>query len=101
MAGPRMAASACNEGAADAGEARRRGAVGGRLGGHRVAGVARGARRRGKHADAVLAAAAELGYAISPAASSLATGRTGTVGVIVPFVDRWYFARLISGVERV
>ncbi|MEV7038186.1 LacI family DNA-binding transcriptional regulator [Amycolatopsis sp. NPDC051061] len=49
----------------------------------------------------VLAAAAELGYAISPAASSLATGRTGTVGVIVPYVDRWYFSRLISGVERV
>lgn len=49
----------------------------------------------------VLAAAAQLGYAVSPAASSLATGRTGTVGVIVPYVDRWYFARLISGVERV
>ncbi len=49
----------------------------------------------------VLEAAAELGYAISPAASSLATGRTGTVGVIVPYVDRWYFSRLISGVERV
>ena len=60
-----------------------------------VPGVADGTRTR------VLAAAARLGYAISPAASSLATGRTGTVGVIVPYVDRWYFARLISGVERV
>jgi len=60
-----------------------------------VPGVADGTRTR------VLAAAAELGYAISPAASSLATGRTGTVGVIVPYVDRWYFSRIISGVERV
>lgn len=60
-----------------------------------VPGVAERTRTR------VLAVAAELGYAISPAASSLATGRTGTVGVIVPYVDRWYFARLISGVERV
>ncbi|WP_410622379.1 LacI family DNA-binding transcriptional regulator [Amycolatopsis sp. cmx-8-4] len=60
-----------------------------------VPGVAERTRTR------VLAAAAELGYAISPAASSLATGRTGTVGVIVPYVDRWYFARLIAGVERV
>lgn len=60
-----------------------------------VPGVADGTRTR------VLAAAARLGYAISPAASSLATGRTGTVGVIVPYVDRWYFSRLISGVERV
>ncbi len=60
-----------------------------------VPGVAERTRTR------VLAAAAELGYAISPAASSLATGRTGTVGVIVPYVERWYFARLIAGVERV
>ncbi|MFJ1768370.1 LacI family DNA-binding transcriptional regulator [Amycolatopsis sp. NPDC088138] len=60
-----------------------------------VRGVAEGTRAR------VLAAAAELGYAVSPAASSLATGRTGTVGVIVPYVDRWYFSRIISGVERV
>ena len=60
-----------------------------------VRGVAEGTRTR------VLAAAAELGYAISPAASSLATGRTGTIGVIVPYVDRWYFSRIISGVERV
>jgi LacI family repressor for deo operon, udp, cdd, tsx, nupC, and nupG len=60
-----------------------------------VPGVAERTRTR------VLAAAAELGYAISPTASSLATGRTGTVGVIVPYVDRWYFSRIISGVERV
>lgn len=49
----------------------------------------------------VVEAAAELEYVISPTASSLARGRTGTVGVIVPYVDRWFFARVVSGVERV
>lgn len=49
----------------------------------------------------VTSAADELGYVISPTASSLASGRTGTVGVIVPYVGRWYFAQIITEVERV
>ncbi|MEV6625114.1 LacI family DNA-binding transcriptional regulator [Amycolatopsis sp. NPDC051106] len=97
-----MAASACNEGASGMPEKLDDVA---RLAGVSAATVSRALRGVPGVAEStrtrVLAAAAELGYAISPAASSLATGRTGTVGVIVPFVDRWYFARLISGVERV
>lgn len=49
----------------------------------------------------VLLAAAELGYVASPSASSLATGRTNTVGVVVPFVSRWFFANVVEGVEEV
>jgi LacI family transcriptional regulator, repressor for deo operon, udp, cdd, tsx, nupC, and nupG len=49
----------------------------------------------------VLAAAAELGYVVSPSASRLASGRTGTVGVVVPYVDRWFFGKVIAGVEQV
>lgn len=42
-----------------------------------------------------------LGYVISAAASSLVTGRTNTVGVAVPFIDRWFFGKIISGAEPV
>jgi len=47
----------------------------------------------------VLEAAAVLGYVASPAASSLASGRTMTVGVVVPHVTRWYFASVVQGAE--
>ncbi len=49
----------------------------------------------------ILDAARELGYVASPAASQLATGRTRTVGVVVPYVDRWFFGRVIAGAEAV
>jgi LacI family transcriptional regulator, repressor for deo operon, udp, cdd, tsx, nupC, and nupG len=49
----------------------------------------------------VLAAAAELNYTASPSASSLASGRMSTVGVITPYVSRWFFAQVINGVEEV
>lgn len=45
--------------------------------------------------------ARELGYAISPGASSLRSGRTGNVAVVTPFVDRWFFGRALGGVESV
>jgi LacI family transcriptional regulator, repressor for deo operon, udp, cdd, tsx, nupC, and nupG len=49
----------------------------------------------------VLQAAAELQYVASPTASSLASGKTHVVGVVVPYVTRWYFAHLISGASEV
>jgi DNA-binding LacI/PurR family transcriptional regulator len=49
--------------------------------------------------DRVLTAAAELDYVASPFAARLASGRTATVGVVVPFVNRWFFAEVIDGVE--
>ncbi len=48
----------------------------------------------------IVAIAEELGYVISPSASRLASGRTHTVGVVVPYVNRWFFAQVIVGVER-
>lgn len=51
--------------------------------------------------DRVVRAAADLGYSPSPAASRLASGRTRTVAVIVPFVTRWFFSEVLRGVERV
>ena len=49
--------------------------------------------------DRVLAAAAELDYVASPFAARLASGRTATVGLVVPWVNRWFFAEVISTVE--
>ncbi|KTS04732.1 LacI family DNA-binding transcriptional regulator [Microbacterium testaceum] len=49
--------------------------------------------------DRVLAAAEELGYVVSAAASSLATGRARAVGVVVPFLDRWFFSTVLAGIS--
>lgn len=49
----------------------------------------------------VRAAADELGYVASASASGLASGRTMTIGLVVPFVTRWFFSTLITGAESV
>ena len=48
----------------------------------------------------VARAATELHYVASPTAASLASGRTKVVAVVAPFLTRWFFATLISGVEK-
>ncbi|MFC7788957.1 LacI family DNA-binding transcriptional regulator [Microbacterium sp. MAHUQ-60] len=48
----------------------------------------------------VRAAAAELSYVAHSSAMSLATGRSLSVGVIMPSLHRWYFAELLSGVQE-
>ncbi len=49
--------------------------------------------------ERVLAAARRIGYVASPNAASLVTGRTKNVGVIIPFVNRWYFGEVLEGIE--
>ncbi|MBC7401914.1 MAG: LacI family DNA-binding transcriptional regulator, partial [Microbacteriaceae bacterium] len=44
-------------------------------------------------------AAADIGYVPSSIASSLATGLTRNVGVVIPFVNRWFFAEVLEGIE--
>ena len=51
--------------------------------------------------DRVMAAATELHYVASPAATSLVSGRTRGVGVITPYFNRWFFATVVSGIEKV
>ncbi|MFJ4253763.1 LacI family DNA-binding transcriptional regulator [Microbacterium sp. NPDC090003] len=74
-----------------------------RLAGVSTATVSRALSGRGKVSDAtrerVLSAADSLGYVVSSRASSLASGRTRTVGVIVPYLDRWFFSTVLSGVS--
>jgi DNA-binding LacI/PurR family transcriptional regulator len=45
------------------------------------------------------AAAKELGFVPSYHASSLASGRNHNVGLVVPFVHRWYFSSVLEGVS--
>ncbi|QKJ18087.1 LacI family DNA-binding transcriptional regulator [Microbacterium hominis] len=45
-------------------------------------------------------AAKSLGYVVSASASSLASGRTRNIGVLVPFLDRWFFSTVLSGVAN-
>jgi LacI family repressor for deo operon, udp, cdd, tsx, nupC, and nupG len=50
--------------------------------------------------ERVAAAADELGYVVSSNASSLATGRTKNVGVVVPALSPWFFSTVLEGAER-
>src|SRR5919112_5133303 len=46
-------------------------------------------------------AAADLNYVASPAGIGLASGRTRTVGVVVPLATRWFFAQVVAAAEGV
>ncbi len=43
-------------------------------------------------------AAQELGFVVSYHASSLASGRSRNIGVVLPHVDRWFFSTVLEGV---
>lgn len=49
--------------------------------------------------ERVVIAAEELGYVVSSNASSLATGRTKNVGVVIPFLNKWFFSSVVEGAE--
>lgn len=49
--------------------------------------------------ERVVQAAAELGFVVSSAAASLVTGQSRNVGVVIPFINRWFFAEVLDGIE--
>jgi DNA-binding LacI/PurR family transcriptional regulator len=49
----------------------------------------------------VEAAAAAIGYVPSTSAVSLATGRTQNIGVVMPYLNRWFFAEVLEGIQEV
>lgn len=51
--------------------------------------------------QAVVDAASRLDYHADPAATRLASGRTGTIGVVVPLLSGWYFAQVVAGIEAI
>ena len=50
--------------------------------------------------ERVLEAATELHYVASPAATSLVSGRSRGIAVVVPYFNRWFFATVVSGIEK-
>lgn len=46
-------------------------------------------------------AADELDYVSSPSASRLASGHTGSIGIVVPYLGRWFFNQALAGAVRV
>src|SRR6187431_2915426 len=72
-----------------------------RVSGVSTATVSRALSGRGTVADPtrakVVAAAKRLGYVVSASASSLASGRNRNIGVLVPFVNGWFFSTVLSG----
>ncbi|MEY3560905.1 MAG: hypothetical protein RL068_57 [Actinomycetota bacterium] len=48
--------------------------------------------------EKVLKAAQELGYVASSSAYTLATGRAKNIGVVMPYIDRWFFSAVLEGV---
>ncbi len=48
----------------------------------------------------VVDAAASLGFVASSNAASLVTGQTKNVGLVIPFVNRWYFGEVLDGIEQ-
>ena len=75
-----------------------------RLAGVSKATASRALSGRGEVAEAtrrrVEEAATSIGFVASPAAASLVTGRTKNIGVVIPFVNRWYFGGVLEGIER-
>jgi DNA-binding LacI/PurR family transcriptional regulator len=55
---------------------------------------------RGETKERVQRVARDMGYVISPSASTLASGRTRTIGLLTPWVNRWFFSNVIEGAEK-
>ncbi len=51
--------------------------------------------------DRVLRAAKELNYSIDPYASRLATGRTMTIGIVLPLADQWFYSKISTIAETI
>ena len=49
----------------------------------------------------VLRAAERLDYVASPTAAGLVSGQTRAIGVVVPFVTRWFYGSVVHGAEEV
>ena len=44
-------------------------------------------------------AAEQLGYVVSSAASTLASGRSRSIGVMIPDLHRWFFNTVLTGIS--
>lgn len=73
-----------------------------RAAGVSTATVSRALSGRGRTSEAtrerVRTIASDLGYVASASAASLASGRAENIGVVVPLMDRWFFATVLDGI---
>ena len=46
------------------------------------------------------AAAVKLNYSLTGEGDRIRPGRTNSVGVVAPYISRWYFAQVINGAEQ-
>ncbi|GAA1656389.1 LacI family DNA-binding transcriptional regulator [Microbacterium flavum] len=73
-----------------------------RAAGVSTATVSRALSGRGRTSEATRARVREvaerLGYVASATAAGLASGRAENIGVIVPLMDRWFFATVLDGI---
>ena len=44
-------------------------------------------------------AADQLGYIPSSVAAGLATGRNRAIGVLVPLINRWFYVKVLEGID--
>ena len=49
--------------------------------------------------DRIVRIAREMRFSISPTASRLARGRTGSIAIVTPFIGGWYFTEVFAGLE--
>lgn len=49
--------------------------------------------------ERVVNAASDLGFVASSNAASLVTGQSKNVGVVIPYLNRWFFAEVLDGIE--
>lgn len=49
--------------------------------------------------DRVVEAAASMGFVVSTNAASLVTGQSRNVGVVIPYLNRWFFSEVLEGIE--
>lgn len=50
--------------------------------------------------ERVLQAAIDLDYVADPQARRLAMRRTATIGVVLPVIGSWYYARILAGIDN-
>ena len=50
--------------------------------------------------EKIIAAAEKLNYPLNTERQGASSGRTNSVGIVAPYISRWYFSQVISGAEQ-
>ncbi len=50
--------------------------------------------------EKIIAAATKLHYPLTPSGTQSSTRKTNSVGIVAPYISRWYFSQVINGAEQ-